>query len=100
MRKDVSTIFRRYLLSYYYLLIKDDCTSYRFIAFLKTKGEVIRFFLKVLRSIERTTGNRTKTLRTDRRGEFCNKEFDLLLEQEGVERETSMPYTPPAERLR
>ena len=80
--------------TYYYFLIKDDCTSYKFIAFLKTKGEAIRFFLKVLRSIERTTGNRTKTLRTDRGGEFCNEEFDLLLEQEGVERETIMPHTP------
>lgn len=80
--------------TYYYLLIKDDCTSYRFVSFLKTKGEAIRFFLKVLRSIERTTRNRTKTLRTDRGGEFCNTEFDLLLEQEGVVRETNTPYTP------
>lgn len=80
--------------AHYYLLIKDDCTSYRFVSFLKAKGEAIRFFLKVIRYIERTTGNRTKTLRTDRGGEFCSTEFDLLLEREGVVCETSMPYTP------
>ena len=80
--------------AHYYLLIKDDCTSYRFVSFLKAKGEAIRFFLKVLRYIERTTGNQTKTLRTDRGGEFCSTEFDLLLEQEGIVRETSTPYTP------
>ena len=78
----------------YYFLIKDDCTSYRFISFLKAKGEAIRFFLKVLRYIERTTGNHTKTLRTDRGGEFCSTEFDLLLEQEGIVREMTTPYTP------
>jgi hypothetical protein len=31
----------------YYLLIKDDCTSYRFVTFLKTKGDALRFFIKV-----------------------------------------------------
>ena len=56
--------------------------------------ETIRFFLKVIRSIANITGNRTKTLRTDRGGEFCSLEFDLLLEREGITRETSTPYTP------
>ena len=27
----------------YYILIKDDCTSYRFIAFLKAKSDALRF---------------------------------------------------------
>ena len=35
-----------------------------------------------------------KTLRTDRGKEFCNTEFDLLLDQEGITRETTTPYTP------
>ena len=51
------------------------------------------FFIKVLRLIERTTGNTVKTLRTDRGKEFCNTEFDLLLEREGIMRETSTSYT-------
>jgi hypothetical protein len=71
----------------YYLLIKDDCTSYRFVTFLKTKGDALRFFIKVFHNIERTTGNRVKTLRTHRGREFCNTEFDLLLEQNGIVRE-------------
>lgn len=34
---------------YYKLnLVKDDCSSYRFGAFLKTKADAIQFFLKVL----------------------------------------------------
>jgi hypothetical protein len=78
----------------YYLLIKDDCTSYRFVTFLKVKNDAIRYFIKVLRYISRTTGNHVKTLRTDHGKEFSNVEFDLLLEREGILRETSTPYTP------
>jgi hypothetical protein len=80
--------------AHYYILIKDDCTSYRFVAFLRAKSDAIRFFIKVIRSIANTTGNRVKTLRTDRGKEFCNTEFDLLLEREGITRETSTSYTP------
>ena len=80
--------------SNYYILIKDDCTAFRFIAFLKTKNEAIKFFLKVLRIVQRTTGHSVQTLRTDRGSEFCNTDFDSLLEHEGILRETSMAYTP------
>jgi hypothetical protein len=78
----------------YFILIKDDCTSYRFVAFLRTKADAIRFFTKVIRSIANITGNRVKTIRTDRGKEFCNTTFDLFLEQEGITRETSIAYTP------
>lgn len=78
----------------YYILIKDDCTSYRYIAFLKATGDALRFFIKVYHSIERTTGNCVKTLRTDRGIEFCNTKFELYLEQKGIVRETSTSYTP------
>ena len=78
----------------YYILIKDDCTSYRYIAFLKATGDALRFFIKVYHSIERATGNRVKTLRTDRGIEFCNTKFELYLEQKGIVRETSTSYTP------
>ena len=54
----------------------------------------MRFFTKVLRSVERTTGARVRTLRTDRGKEFCNDNFELLFEQEGITRETSTAYTP------
>ena len=78
----------------YFILIKDDCTSYCFVAFLRTKADAIRFFTKVIRSITNTTGHRAKKIRTDRGKEFCNTTFDMFLEQEGITRETSMAYTP------
>lgn len=53
----------------------------------------MRFFTKVLRSVERITGARVKTLRTDRGKEFCNDNFELLFEQEGITRETNTTYT-------
>ena len=78
----------------YYILIKDDCTSFRFVAFLKAKSDAIRFFIKVIRSVERLTGNSVQILRTDRGKEFCNNAFNSLLENEGISRETSTAYTP------
>ena len=80
--------------SNYYILIKNDCTAFRFIAFLKAKNEAIKFFLKVLRIVQFTTGHSVQTLRTDRGTEFCNTDFDSLLDSEGIIRETSMAYTP------
>ena len=70
--------------AHYYILIKDDCTSFRFVAFLKTKEDAIRFFIKVLRSIENVTGNSVKTLRTDHGTEFCNTKFDLLFREKAL----------------
>lgn len=81
-------------LAYYYILIKDDCTSYKFVAFLKAKNNALWFFIKILRYIEQTTGHHVKTLRTDRGKEFSNDEFDLLQEREGIMHENNTPYTP------
>ena len=43
MREDVTSIIRN---ARYYILIKDDCTFYWFVAFLKIKSDAIGFSLK------------------------------------------------------
>lgn len=63
-------------------------------AFLKAKSDALRFFIKIRRSIERTTRIHVKILKTDRDKEFCNVEFDLLLERKAITHETDTPYTP------
>ena len=55
---------------------------------------LVVFLPRIIRYITRSTGNHVKTLQTDRGKEFCNTEFDLLLEQEGITQETNTPYTP------
>ena len=67
----------------YYILIKDYCTSCRFVTFLKAKSDALRFFTRIIRYITKSIGNQVKTLRTDRGKEFCNTEFDLLLDKKG-----------------
>lgn len=37
----------------YYLLIKDDCTTYRLIKFIKAKSDALRVFVKVIRLVKR-----------------------------------------------
>ena len=39
----------------YYILIKDYCTSYRFVAFLKAKSDALRFFTRIIRYITKST---------------------------------------------
>ena len=74
--------------AHYYILIKDECTSYMFVAFLKVKSDALRFFVKVLRAVERDTGGCVKTLRMDWEKEFYNDEW------EGNICETNTMYTP------
>ena len=53
--------------------------------------------------MERSTGHKLKTLRTDNGGEFTSTEFNDYLKMEGIRREFSVPKTPEqngvAERL-
>lgn len=64
--------------SYYYVLLKDDCTSYRWIHCAKTKDEALWFFKKIIRQIKVERRNSVRRFRSDRGGEFCSDEFDVL----------------------
>ena len=43
---------------------------------------------------EKKFGHTIKTLHTDNGTEYCNKEFQEYLSQNGIEHETTAPYTP------
>lgn len=77
----------------YILLIKDECTTYMFIEIFKAKSDAFTIFIKVICLVEHDTGNRMQILKTNRGGEFCNDNFDLLLEHGGIKREISTSYT-------
>ena len=80
--------------SLYYVLIKDDASSFRFVHFVQFKNEAIKFFRKILRVVQRDTGVSVCKFRSDGGKEFCNKFFDELLDTEGIRRDMSTPYTP------
>lgn len=80
--------------AYYFVLFKNDCTSYRIAYFLKHKSDVFPNFLQFQKLSERQTGNKIKKIKSDRGLEFNNEQFKLHCKNEGILQEFSAPYTP------
>lgn len=80
--------------SRYFLLFKDDFSSYRYVYFLKQKSEVKTCIEKYINLAERETGHKMKVLRTDNGLEFINKEIKESLEQKGIRHQRTVVYTP------
>lgn len=78
----------------YFLLFKDDYSNYRKIYFLKTKDEVKTHFKNFIKRVSMETGRRINMLRTDNGLEFINEETKKILNEEGIEHQTSTAYTP------
>ena len=62
--------------------------------FLKFKSETLENFKKCKSFVERQSGCRIKTLRTDRGGEFISNIFNTYCEKNATHRELATPYTP------
>lgn len=80
--------------SRYFLLLKDDFSSYRHVYFMQKKSEVKRNIEKFISMAERQTGYKIKILRTDNGLEFCNKGVTEILEDRGICHQRSVVYTP------
>ena len=70
---------------------------------LKKKGEVLQRFQEWKALVEKSSGRKVKTLRSDNGGEFTSTEFTSYLVKEGIHHELTTPHTPQqngvAERL-
>ena len=44
--------------------------------------------------MEKSSGHRLKTLRTDNGGKFCSAEFEGFLKNKGIKHEYTIPKTP------
>ena len=80
--------------STYFVIFKDDATSYRFVFCIRRKSEALACFKKVCLQITKDIGHSVQMLRTDRGGEFANKAFDQYLDAHSIRREYTTPYTP------
>ena len=78
----------------YFLSFIDDNTHFTWVYMLKKKDEVFRKFREWKAMVERESGHRLKTLRTDNGGEYTSTEFKEYLEAEGVRHELTIPKTP------
>lgn len=80
--------------SRYFLLFKDDFSSYRTVYFIKNKFEVKDKLKIFLNKTENETGCKVKILRTDNGLEFVNKDIAAILENRGIHHQRSVAYTP------
>ena len=88
----------------YFLTFIDDNTRFTWIYVLDHKDEVFPCFLEWKAHVERSTGRKLKTLRTDNGGEYVSADFEKRLKKEGVRHELTVPKTPEkngvAERMK
>ncbi|GAU17221.1 hypothetical protein TSUD_324240 [Trifolium subterraneum] len=61
---------------------------------IKKKTDVLDVFIKYKFMVERQSGHKLETLRTDGGGEYETNEFDALCEKEGIVHEVVPAYTP------
>ncbi|KAI3520492.1 hypothetical protein L1887_09941 [Cichorium endivia] len=78
----------------YFLLIVDDWCRYMWVYLLRSKDEALAKFKIFKAQVEMETEHKVKILRTDRGGEFNSQAFINFCEGEGIQRQTTAPYTP------
>jgi IS30 family transposase len=61
---------------------------------LKAKGEAFEKFKQYKALVENEIGQKIKVLRFDHGGEFVSKKLDAFLVECGIQRQTSVPYSP------
>ena len=80
--------------SRYFIIFKDDFSSWTTVYFLKQKSEAIDYFKKFVARLKVEKNITVNILRTDRGGEFIGKEFVEWMTREGIIHQTTAPYTP------
>lgn len=78
----------------YFLTITDDYSRKVTTYALKEKREVFKFFTSYQKRVERFLNCKILNVRTDNGLEFCSKEFEDFLEDQGIKMERTNTYTP------
>src|SRR3954469_16406153 len=80
--------------SRYFVSFIDDYSRKAVVYFIATKDQAHEKFDEYKNLVENQTGRRIKTLRPDRGGEYVNRNFQQYLRQNGIQHQTTAPYTP------
>ncbi|KAL4363436.1 hypothetical protein GQ457_04G018680 [Hibiscus cannabinus] len=78
----------------YFILFIDDFTRMTWVYFMKEKSEVFKVFKKFKALAEVQSGCKLQKLISDRGKEYTSTEFDLFYEDEGIEHQLTVGYTP------
>lgn len=76
------------------LSIVDDFSRKIFLYPIKRKSEAFATFSQFISVVERQTGTRVRSVRTDNGTEFCSREFENLFKTQGIRHELTNTYTP------
>uniref|UniRef100_T1IYA2 Endonuclease n=1 Tax=Strigamia maritima TaxID=126957 RepID=T1IYA2_STRMM len=80
--------------SHHLLCMVDDSTRYTWIFPLKRKSQTFETYKNFHNRIERLSGYKIKTIRTDRGGEFTAGEFEDFLTSQGMTIQRTNSYCP------
>ena len=76
----------------YFLVFKDECTSFRKVYFLRHKSEVFNRFKEFEAFVENQTENQIKVFRSDNGTEYTSDNFQQHLKGKGIIQEFSSSY--------
>lgn len=80
--------------SSYFCTFLDDHSGVVWVYYLKSKDEAITAFRKFKAMVETQYSRKIKVFRSDRGGEYMSREFQTLLETEGIIHNRTTPSTP------
>lgn len=80
---------KRYLITF-----TDDFSRKTWVYFLQAKAEALTAFKSFKALVENEACKTIKSLRTDRGGEYCSKDFEDFCVKYGIRRELTAAYTP------
>ncbi|CAJ2677087.1 unnamed protein product [Trifolium pratense] len=78
----------------YFVSFIDDFSRKLWTYLISKKSDVFEIFKKFKATVERQSGKRLKTLRTDGGGEYVSHEFAKFCDNEGIVHDIVPPYTP------
>lgn len=78
----------------YYVLCKDACSGYRFVFFVKNKGEIADMVKVIISRAKLETRNQVLSIVTDNGSEYINANLREYLLRRGIHHSVSAAYTP------
>jgi transposase InsO family protein len=89
--------------SKYFATFLDDYSGFSLVVPVASKADVPAVVKQILTLLETQSSQQLKAVRTDRGGEYINKQLTTYFGSKGVQHQTAIPYTPEqngaAERL-
>ena len=77
----------------------DDATRYNNIYFLKKKSEAVKYLKEFCELVFNRTNKYPRIIRSDRGGEYVNKEWTDYCSSKGIEHQLTSAYSPQSNRV-